>query len=58
VLLDIEGLPRDAVQAVAVDVQALQIGSLQRGQNLGFGEMALTVDRCLVVIGTLSVASA
>ena len=43
-MLDVEGLLGDAVEAVAVDVQALQAGSLQRGANLGFGKVALPVD--------------
>src|SRR5438045_130968 len=52
VLLGIKGPPRDAVQAVAVNVQALQANLLQRSQNLGFWEMALAVDRCLASIDT------
>jgi hypothetical protein len=55
VQLGVKRLTGDAVEAVAVDVQALQIGPLQGSQNIGFGEMALAMNGCFALVGTRSV---
>ncbi len=40
---------------MAVNVQALQPGTVQGSQNLGFGEMALAVNRCFALVRARSI---